>query len=413
MLLVQEFLKTHSFKELQEQHGVYASFSKSGHKWSLNYDMLEAKESDLLAQECRGLILSAIDGKSFINQAVTINDRLNYDHIIPGETRILAYPMNRFFNYGQGAAAEIDWNDPKLAILEKLDGTLCIVYWDPFTSQWCVATRSVSEADLLMDNGLFTFRSLFEKATEETLKMPFSTWTNSLVKDNTYCFELTTPYNRIVVQYDTCGITLLSARHVPSLREFDPQELASVQLNGVPVVKSYKYSSINDLLDWVSNQNPMEHEGVVIRDSTFRRLKVKNAAYVAYNRVRDTLATSERNCLELIFQEKEDDVLAFLPEEIGKNLLRIKEKVQHIIKEYDEAFRVAKEQADLILPGDKKTFAILVTKDKKYWTSPFFAMFDGKATSMKDFIANNRKDGTWANSFLDKFLEMKNQNHTK
>lgn len=405
MLLVQEYLKTKSFGDLARDHGVYASFSKSGHKWSLNYDQIEAKESDPLAQQCRGLILSA-NGQSFLNQAVVVNGRLSYDHIVPGDTQILAYPMNRFFNYGQGAAAVIDWHDPQLAVLEKLDGTLCIVYWDQFISQWCVATRSVPEADLLMDNGLFTFRTLFEKAVEETVKIPFSTWLLSLVKDNTYCFELTTPYNRIVVQYDTCGITLLAVRNVPSLLETDPNNLAIAKLGGVPCVRAYTYSSINELVDWVSTLNPMEHEGVVVRDSQFRRIKVKNAAYVAYNKVRDVLATSERNCLELIFQEKEDDVLPFLPEEIAKNLHKIKKGVQRIIKEYDEAYKVVKAEADMINPGDKKTFAILATKNKQYWSSPFFAMFDGKVMNMKDFIAKNRKEGTWANGFLDKFLEL-------
>ena len=124
-LLVQEFLETHSFKELQEQHGVYASFSKSARKFSLNYDQIEAKESDPLAQECRGLIL-ALEFGQFV-QGIEINGRMNYDHITPGATRILAFPMRRFFNYGQGSAAQIDWSDKNLSILEKLDGTLVIV----------------------------------------------------------------------------------------------------------------------------------------------------------------------------------------------------------------------------------------------------------------------------------------------
>jgi len=97
MLLVQEYLKTKSFGDLAREHGVYASFSKSGHKWSLNYDQIEAKESDPLAQECRGLILSAVDGKSFLNQAVIVNGKLSYDNIVPGDTTILAYPIEKIF----------------------------------------------------------------------------------------------------------------------------------------------------------------------------------------------------------------------------------------------------------------------------------------------------------------------------
>src|ERR1700683_3105357 len=82
-LLVQEYLETHSFGDLIRDHGVYASFSKQGHKFSLNYDMIEAKDDDLLAQECRGLILSTETGIAIDFQFREINGRLNHDHICP------------------------------------------------------------------------------------------------------------------------------------------------------------------------------------------------------------------------------------------------------------------------------------------------------------------------------------------
>ncbi len=83
MLLVQKYLETHSFANLAAEHGVYASFSKSGHKFSLNYDQIEAKESDPLAQECRGLILSALDGTSYLRFRCT---RSNHGSCIPNES---------------------------------------------------------------------------------------------------------------------------------------------------------------------------------------------------------------------------------------------------------------------------------------------------------------------------------------
>ena len=404
MLLVQKYLETHTFGDLARDHGVYASFSKSGHKFSLNYDQIEAKESDPLSQETRGLILSAEDGKSFLSQAVVVNGKLSYDQVSPGQTRVLAYPMKRFFNHGQGSAAEINWHDPNLAVLEKLDGTLTIVYWDPFTNQWCVATRSVPEADLIMDNGLFTFRTLFEKALYDTTGgLPFGQFADLLDKGYTYCFELTTPYNRIVVAYPEPRITMLAARKMSSLKEVDPRE---VKIDVIPVVQAHTYTSVQELVDWVSSLNPMEHEGVVVRDGDYNRIKVKNAAYVAYNKVRDALATSPRNMVELILLEKDDDVIPMLPEEIVKNLQKIKVGIQAAIKVHDAAYLEAKAQADAIMPNDKKTFAILITKNKDLWTAPFFNFFDGKSANMRDFIKKNCKDGSWGNSFLDKMLEL-------
>lgn len=416
MLLVQKFLESNTFGDLVRDHGVYASFSKSGHKFSLNYDQIEAKEADPLAQECRGLILSLDDGRPVFGIKMP-GGKLNRDGIIPGTTKILAYPMKRFFNYGQGSAAEINWNDKGLTVLEKLDGTLCIVYHDPFTNQWCVATRSVPEADLLMDNGIFTFRTLFEKALQDTTGVPFSDFVNKLDQETTYCFELTTPYNRIVVYYPNNGITLLAARSVlyqadqwgekcVSLNELD---ISTVEAYGVPKVQAHTYTSVNELLDWVSSLNPMEHEGVVVKQGD-NRIKVKNAAYVAYNKIRDGLATSPRNCVEVILQEKDDDVAAFLPEDIVKNLQNIKVGLISTIRQHDEWYNMITIAMKAINATDKKTFAIsvqeLVKNHKGVWSAPFFQMFDGKALNMKDFIAKNRKEGTWGNSFLDKLLEL-------
>jgi hypothetical protein len=406
-LLVQEYLETHSFGDLAREHGVYASFSKSGHKFSLNYDQIEAKESNPLAQQCRGLILSSVDGKPYAWNP-TPDGKLSRDDIKPGPTKILAYPMNRFFNHGQGAAADIDWSDPKLAVLEKLDGTLCIVYWDEFVNKWCVATRSVPEADLLMDNGIYTFRTLFEKAFVDTTGYEFDVFTRYLAKECTYCFELTTPYNRIVVEYKTNGVALLAIRNLVTLNEIATDHPYWDTLpRSLPFVQAYTYTSVEDLVNWVSSLNPIEHEGVVVRDSKFNRIKVKNAAYVAYNKLHDRLGSSERNCMEFVLLEKDDDVAPFMPPEIVENMQKLKKGLQKSFMKYDSVYNLITLNLKASgLEGNKKEFALLVTKHKDLWHAPFFAMWDGKASSLKDFIQQNRKDGTWGDGFLDRLLDL-------
>jgi hypothetical protein len=163
---------------------------------------------------------------------------------------------------------------------------------------------------------------------------------------------------------------------------------------------------VNDLLDWVSTQNPLEHEGVVVRDSKFNRVKVKNASYVAFNRARDILGTSERNCVELVLAGKEDDVIPALPSEIVDRIIFIKNGLNAMIKDYDRAYKIFKYASDQINAGDKKTFAIMVNGYKGIWSSPMFSMFSNRCSNMKEFIAMNRKEGTWGNSFLDKVLEI-------
>lgn len=403
MLLVQEYLKEKAFGDLAKEHGVYATFDKVGYKFSLNYDQIEARESDPLSQSCRGLVLATKDFRSLRKEAVKVNDRDNFDHICPGDTVVLAYPMKRFFNLGQGSAADINWHDQNLRVLEKLDGTLCIVYFDLLKKEWCVATRSVPDADIPLDSTKFTFRTLFEKAVQDSLNMSWQEFTSHLNMFYTYCFELTTPYNRVVVQYNDCRVTLLAVRDAELNQEVHlPNGLWE---NILPCVKSFPLNNVNEILDWVSSQNPMEYEGVVICDSKFNRIKVKNAAYVAFNKARDFLGSSDRNCLELVLTEKDDDVAAMLPPEIVENIQRLKRGVTQLMIQYDEAFKVLM----AVLPENptKRDFAINLQKTS-YWQAPFFSMFDGKASNMKEFIQKNKKDGSWGNSFLDKLLDIIN-----
>ena len=407
MLLIQEYLKNHSLKQLENDHGVFASFSKSGHKASFNYGQLEAKDNDVLAQQCRGLVLAAKDGHSFINEAKNINNKLVYDDVIMGETVVLAAPMFRFFNYGQAAAPYINWSDPKLSIYPKLDGTLIIVYKDIFTNSWCCATRSVPEADIPLDNGMFTFRTLFEKALNNIGTSFEELTTEYLVDKYTYCFELTGPYNTVVVPYSETSTTLLAVRDLKTMQELDLEEDGHVLFleAKVPRVRTRMHASMEALVEWVSTLSPSEQEGVVVKDGNFNRVKVKSAAYVACHKLNDRLNSSQRNLMELILSEKDDDVAQLLPVEIFNNLKLMKSGLLNAIHRHDEMFSTLKSTVDYFF-GAKKDFAILLNKQKNIWSAPLFQMYDGKVSNFHDFIMKNKKDGTWSDSFLDKLIEI-------
>lgn len=395
MLLVQNYLKNNTFADLEKTHGVYASFSKCGKFFSLNYDQIEAKESDPLSQECRGLILSL---SSYEEIPFTMeNSKKNRSNICPGDTVILSYPMKRFFNAGQESAAEINWNDNNLAVLEKLDGTLCHVWYNPIYKQWSVATRSVPEANIPINNSPLTFRLLFEQALLDTINVKFDDFTKNLNTRYTYCFELTSPLNRVVVKYDNYRVTLLSIRDLDSLQEID---IFNNPI-GVPVVRKFNFDSLSETLDWVSTLNPLEYEGVVVLDSKFNRIKVKNAAYVAYNKSLDKLGSSDRNCLEIILLEKDDDVMQFLPETITENMIKIKKSLQNFILIHDSFFQKCFNNCS----NDRKTFALLVKSNKQIWSPAMFGMF-GKNINMKEFINSNKTNGAWNDSFLNAILNI-------
>ena len=236
-LLVQQFLQNHSLKDLELEHGVYASVSNNKRKISLSYDQIETKNDDELSWDCRGLILA----KSDFNEFDVVDGKLNKDIMI-GDTQIVAFPLRRFFNHGQ-EVANIDLQDKHLSVLEKVDGTFTILYFDQFMHEWHVATRSVPEANLFIDTSKFTFRTLFEEALKES-NYSFKELTSKLDATITYCFELTSPYNRIVVKYDDIELTLLAARSLTTLKEIDISNLDI----GVQHVYTHNLSSLQFLL---------------------------------------------------------------------------------------------------------------------------------------------------------------------
>jgi len=259
---VLDFLRTHSLTDLETAHGVYARWDNEGTKFSLSYDQLEAKDSDPVSQQCRGLILRPVVSMAHLGSEVR-------SKTIVGECLVLAWPMDRFFNYGQEAAAEVDLSDPKTMIYEKLDGTLCIVYFDDLKGKWCVATRSVPEADLPVDGwGEYTFASLFEEAFLATSggwdslhhAMEEVGGTGGL----TWCFELLTPQNQVVVKHKDKRVVLLSVRGREDGNYGESHDLRwyANQIQ-VPMAPCHQAGSMDALVAFVNSRSGTDYEGVV------------------------------------------------------------------------------------------------------------------------------------------------------
>jgi RNA ligase len=111
---------------------------------------------------CRGLIYNTTDGT------------------------VAARPFHKFWNYGQAQAAKIGLNDT-VTVTDKVDGSLGIMYREPSSGKWAIATRGSfdSEQALHATKLLQTRYDGFEPADLEY----------------TLLFEIVYPDNRIVVDY--------------------------------------------------------------------------------------------------------------------------------------------------------------------------------------------------------------------
>ena len=400
MMLVQEYLLTHSLEELKEEHGV--NYRLHNHKFSLNYDMLEAKDSNPIACECRGLILAPKEIKT--------GGLPQYNTI--GETEVLCRTMPRFFNHGQEAAADIDFTDKSTRFYEKLDGTMCALYFDFISKEWHVATRSVPEADLPMDGfGEQTFRSLFEKAVQDTCKLDFDSWilASNFDRSVTYVFELCTPENRIVVPHTSYGITLLAVADNLTGHEHWLEVIKPRHAN-IPMCKSYKLSSLKDMIEFVSTRNPMEHEGVVVVDSNFNRVKVKNPGYHALSRIKESAVSSPRALVELCLLGQLDDAVPLLPDYLVQRGMLIKEGLVAFIRDSDKAYinLYSKAVTSSIDPNERKTLALLCKAEAPDVFAYVMGRYSGRYNNAREYIdcQVDKNTGEYKKSFLEYLLRI-------
>lgn len=373
-LLVQEYLKSgKSLEDLYTEHGVKSNITNN--KISLNYDQIEASNGDPLACQCRGLILRE------------------------NTYEIVACPMFRFFNIEQKEfAADIDWSSA--AYEEKLDGTCLIVYFDDLQNTWCSATRSRSEADCGIDGSDVTFsmlaneicKSMYNKIHSDNSNKNLNDLMDATqrlhpeinIKTKTFIFELTSPINRIVCQYNDSKLTLLAVRDNISLEEEDPNFWNAKEEFGILTPQLYYFNDVSNMIEVIRSWDPKEHEGVVVKDKYWNRIKVKNPAYLAYNHMRDSLATSMRGCAEVILLGKDDDVVGMMPDMIANRILKLKPAIAKVIeittKDYDELKHIE----------NMKEFAL--EAQKRLWPAALFALKRGKTKDLREFSLGNRTD---------------------
>lgn len=266
---LREFLKNNDIKDL-EKIGVYAKqHPKYPNLWQFTYDQIESDKhkSNPLVIESRGVIL----------------DKDN--DWVP-----VARPFDRFYNFGESCAATVDWYTS--SVYEKVDGSLCIVYY--YDGKWNVATKGSPDASGNVGINNFTFADLFwTVATKQGVYDFLTERANPL---NTYLFELTSPYNKVVVYYPESKLTLLGVRDTATGKEFSVDNWDDD--SRVNVVGWYNFSSMEQMVEFAKKINGAEGEGFVVCDENFNRVKVKSENYLALAHLKEGFGP--RRVLEII-----------------------------------------------------------------------------------------------------------------
>lgn len=348
-ILAQELLRSGMTPaELYERHAVKCK-PHSG-KVSLIYDQIEAKPSDPVANQCRGMVLRE------------------------GTWELLAYPFDRFFNYGQPEAEGLDLSTA--AFEEKLDGTLVIAYWDNDESKWHAATRGMCEAHGNVLDG-FTTRDLIEKACVEMGRGSFRDFMDLAHRGNTFCFELTAPENQIVCEYRERKLTLLGARNMTTLEEVSTRLHA--ESNGWLLPRTWQLNDLDHIVEVIRDWDPAEFEGIIAKDAKFHRVKVKAPKYLAVHHAIDSLGASWRSCIAAVQSGASDDIGRYVPAFVQERIELCRARIADLVRETEA------DLANLTDAPTMKDFALVATKRR--FPPALFSVKRGQFATVSDFVA--------------------------
>ena len=342
-LNVISFLREHSLIDLEKKYGIKAKRGKINNNLVLlKYDQLNSPTSHPIVLECRGLILDESD-----------------------DWRIISFPYKRFANYGEGWAAEIDWETART--YEKLDGSLMTMY---YYNGWQVASSGVPDASGELMGTTTTFQDLFFKVWAE---LKYST--KYMDQNVCYMFELCTKYNRVVVRHPESKIVLHGARRLSDLRELNP--IVEADRNDWDCVKIFPLKSWDDITAAAKTLEPMKSEGYVVCDANYNRVKVKSPQYVAVAHMKDGFTT--RRMLEIVRTNENSEFLSYYPE-YTELYYDIRAKYERFLGRI-EGFYDGIKHID-----DRKQFALLATTQK--FSGTLFNLKFGKIDDPKQSLAD-------------------------
>lgn len=312
----------------------------------LKYDQIASAMGESIVQDCRGLILDESNDWALVSLA-----------------------FRKFFNHGEGNAAAIDWSTAR--VQEKLDGSLCVVYW--WKGAWRVATSGTPDAGGNVGNGHIArkFSDLFW-STFKDMGLPLPTDTALC-----YAFELTAPENRVVVRHLDRRLTLIGVRDVDANREVPVEDFAHL----FPVVQSFPLQSFADVTETFRTMNPLAQEGYVVVDADFNRVKVKHPGYVALHHMRDGFGP--RRIVEVIRSGESDEVLAAFPEfeaDMRATFAAFGSLVQEIEADYARLAHIPVDG-----PASQKAFALEATKSRV--SGYLFQRRNGRVKDAREYLA--------------------------
>jgi RNA ligase len=288
----------------------------------INYNVMMSDTFDCnIRRECRGIIFDTATGA------------------------IIRRPFHKFFNVNEREETQdhaIDLSRPH-AILEKLDGSMIAPFIVNGQMIWGTKMGATDVA----------------KPVEEFIARnpEYITFADEAIDSGwTPIFEWCSRKQRIVLDYFDDQLVLTGLRNMNTGVYALHGNLEAIgQAYAIPVVRAFEPQS--DMMEFIEHVRYLEDlEGFVVRFSDGHMVKLKCQWYVQIHKAKEAIL-QDRNIVELILDERLDDVKAHLPQEDRDRLALFEYEINTAI--LDRVYIVDNDVTAYREEGvDRKTFAL-------------------------------------------------------
>lgn len=350
------FINTHNnWKELLAAKPYCLDIGNDGDYYIFKYNMIESDFSEPIVCEARGCI-------------VRFDTERN-------EWICVARAFDKFFNYGEkySAVGDIDW---KTAVVQqKVDGSLIKIWYD--RDEWHISTNGTIDA-FKASCGDTTYGDLVSRAIATMPDFWYALDTNYC-----YIFELTSPFNHIVIRYEGISIWFLARRNMTTFEE--DSEIPEIENLRRPAV--FPHHSLSECVEAAHHMGDDE-EGYVVVDTFYNRIKVKGDEYLRLHKIRGNGPLTIVRVIEMWQSESLDDFVAYYPEykEFVDGVIHA---INHLIQISDIAFSTVLSYVN-DNPNNRRTFARYATTYIAPVSSFLFARLDEKVHNAYQYFYTMR-----------------------
>lgn len=359
-----EFIQNHpnDWEEKLSSDPYNLKISRDGPYVMFKYNQLSSDFSNPIVREARGIIFREDNWKC------------------------MRRAFDKFFNYGEPNAAEIDWSTAR--VQTKIDGSLVSAWFDFDDGKWCYSTNGTIDIYKAPtgDVKLSTFGNVLEKAflNNDITKERFEKMASRLI---CYTFELVSPQTRVVIPYEKPDLYFIGYRVMPTEREMSPEESIISAFFKAP--KEYDFHSAQDVIN-AAKELPWDEEGYVVVDADFNRVKIKSPAWLVAHYARSNNSISKESLIQVILDGDQEEFLVYA-NDYREELEAVEREMKDFVKELNGAAREM-----------KKKYASEVLKYPKSIQPYLFSKINNQDAS--DWVKENMAASKWV-----KYLEARSQ----